>query len=72
MSVAKHFSVDNLPYGIASGGSHPDPAAVTRLGDNVFFLNDLDLDCPPEVKATFSQVRAPVTVEHVMMGECTW
>ncbi|KAI0023550.1 fumarylacetoacetase [Xylariomycetidae sp. FL0641] len=55
MTYAEHFSIANIPYGIASDGSHPDKAVVTRLGDDVIFLADLELDCKDAVKTTFSQ-----------------
>jgi fumarylacetoacetase len=35
-----HFSVHNVPFGIASSKSHPQPQAVTRLGNSVVFLHD--------------------------------
>jgi hypothetical protein len=37
---AHHFSVRNVPFGIASSTSHSNPQAVTRLGNSVIFLND--------------------------------
>ncbi|KAI0471634.1 fumarylacetoacetase [Xylariaceae sp. FL0804] len=55
MSYAEHFSIANIPYGIASDASHPDKTVVTRLGDHVIFLADLDLDCPQEIKSALSQ-----------------
>jgi fumarylacetoacetase len=40
-SYAHHFSLANIPFGIASSSAHPTPAAVTRLGDDVIFLDAL-------------------------------
>lgn len=37
---AHHFSVRNVPFGIASSKAHPKAQAVTRLGNSVVFLND--------------------------------
>ncbi|KAK1833043.1 hypothetical protein QBC39DRAFT_381083 [Podospora conica] len=38
---AHHFSADNVPFGIASSTTHAKPQAVTRLGDDVIFLDSL-------------------------------
>lgn len=38
---AEHFSIDNIPYGIATSASHVEQSVVTRLGDTVIFLNEL-------------------------------
>ncbi|KAH7166213.1 fumarylacetoacetase [Dactylonectria macrodidyma] len=54
MSYAEHFSLKNIPYGIASTKDRP-AAVVTRLHDFVFFLSDLNLDASGNVKNTFSQ-----------------
>lgn len=56
MGYAEHFSLANIPYGIASGGRRAEPAPATRVEDTVFFLADLDLQIDPEIKQTFSQV----------------
>lgn len=37
---AHHFSVRNVPFGIASSKAHPVRQAVTRLGNSVIFLHD--------------------------------
>ncbi|KAI1503556.1 fumarylacetoacetase [Biscogniauxia marginata] len=55
MSYAEHFSIANIPYGIASDASHPNKAVVTRLEDLVFFLADLDLDCQMNIQSALSQ-----------------
>ncbi|KAF7715703.1 Uncharacterized protein PECH_008531 [Penicillium ucsense] len=36
-----HFSLANIPFGVASSKSHPTPQCVTRLENNVIFLADL-------------------------------
>ncbi|RSL71458.1 hypothetical protein CEP54_001319 [Fusarium duplospermum] len=41
MDFSHHFSDHNIPFGIASSGKHQDPQAVTRLGNTVLFLADL-------------------------------
>ncbi|KAF4339638.1 fumarylacetoacetate hydrolase [Fusarium beomiforme] len=38
---AHHFTEKNIPFGIASSGTHKNPQAVTRLENTVVFLNDL-------------------------------
>ncbi|KAH7008052.1 fumarylacetoacetase [Ilyonectria destructans] len=55
MSYAEHFSLKNIPYGIASTADRP-AAVATRLHDLVFFLSDLNLDSPSSVKSTFSHI----------------
>lgn len=35
-----HFSIRNVPFGIASSNSHPKPQGVTRLENSVIFLHD--------------------------------
>lgn len=57
MGYAEHFSIANLPYGIASSKSHPEKAVATRLEDVVIFLADLDLQCSDHVKSALQQVR---------------
>ncbi|KAI3334343.1 fumarylacetoacetase [Ustulina deusta] len=54
MADTEHFSIANIPYGIASCGSHTRSVA-TRLGDNVFFLTDLDLNCSMGTQTAISQ-----------------
>lgn len=56
------FSIDNLPYGVASSSAFPKPQCVTRYEDNVLFLADLQqagifnhIDGLP--KAAFDEVR---------------
>jgi fumarylacetoacetase len=38
---ASHFSLENIPFGIASSQNHPKKTVVTRLEDNVIFLDEL-------------------------------
>ena len=59
-----HFSIDNIPYGIASKTPDEAPSVVTRLLDTVVFLDEvvkagLLLDLPTEIVATFNKVRRP-------------
>jgi fumarylacetoacetase len=56
MGYAEHFSISNIPFGIASDASHSSKAVATRLGDLVFFLSDLDLDYGEEILSALSQV----------------
>ncbi|KAF5006424.1 hypothetical protein FDECE_7184 [Fusarium decemcellulare] len=41
MDFSHHFSDKNIPFGIASSPNHPNPQAVTRVGNKVIFLADL-------------------------------
>ncbi|RSL46614.1 hypothetical protein CEP53_010275 [Fusarium sp. AF-6] len=41
MDFSHHFSDQNIPFGIASSAKHQYPQAVTRLGNTVLFLSDL-------------------------------
>ncbi|RSL82382.1 hypothetical protein CEP51_005199 [Fusarium floridanum] len=41
MDFSHHFSDQNIPFGIASSSKHQNPQAVTRLGNTVLFLSDL-------------------------------
>jgi hypothetical protein len=58
MAYSNHFSIANLPYGIASSLSdaHRERAVATRLADKVVFLSDLALDVTDEARAAFKQV----------------
>lgn len=58
MAYSDHFSLANIPYGIAStvGEAHRDRAVVTRIADKVVFLSDLTLDVTDGVKAALTQV----------------
>jgi hypothetical protein len=38
---ADHFSIQNIPFGIASSASHPEKAVATRFEDSVLFLDEL-------------------------------
>lgn len=59
MAYSDHFSLANIPYGIAStvGEAHRERAVVTRLADKVVFLSDLSLNISDEVKAALQEVR---------------
>lgn len=58
MSFSNHFSIRNVPYGIATSSSHPEKAVVTRVHDCVFFLSDLPIQTSEEVRQAFVQVRS--------------
>jgi len=44
---ASHFSIENIPYGIASSQVHPKKSLVTRLENDVIFLDELVHLHPP-------------------------
>ncbi|KAF9869470.1 fumarylacetoacetate hydrolase [Colletotrichum karsti] len=54
MSFSEHFSIDNIPYGIASNDSRPKGVA-TRLGDSVVFLKDLGLEVSNQLQSALDQ-----------------
>ena len=64
-----HFSIKNIPFGIASSSSHPEKSVVTRFEDSVLFLDEL-VNLEPlkslseETKRTFSQVSKMLTINH--------
>lgn len=41
---AHHFSSRNIPFGIASGRTHPEPQVATRIENIVLFLADLHFE----------------------------
>lgn len=56
-----HFSINNIPFGIASNDSHPQKAVATRFEDTVIFLDELAKHhLPPDLDsatiASFSEV----------------
>lgn len=65
MSYSEHFSIKNIPYGIATEPGHSQKGVVTRIHDNVVFLNDLDIQVSEEVKKALGQVRS---ISHSPMG----
>ncbi|KAK0122192.1 hypothetical protein ONS95_010449 [Cadophora gregata] len=38
---ASHFSIANIPYGVASSAAHPAKSPATRIEDTVIFLDEL-------------------------------
>lgn len=44
---ASHFSIDNIPYGIACSKEHPEKTLATRFEDNVIFLDQLKAHYDP-------------------------
>ena len=63
MSFTDHFSLANIPYGIASDTTHRKPAVATRLHDQVIFLGDLELSCAEDVKQALAQVDSPPSAQ---------
>jgi fumarylacetoacetase len=54
-----HFSINNIPFGIASSSSHAHKSVATRLEDTVIFLDELARQYPElskETITTFSNV----------------
>jgi hypothetical protein len=54
-----HFSINNIPFGIASSASHAHKSVATRLNDTVIFLDELARHYPElskEIITTFSVV----------------
>jgi fumarylacetoacetase len=54
-----HFSINNIPFGIASSSSHAHKSVATRLEDTVIFLDELARHYPElskEILTTFSKV----------------
>ncbi|KAH9868352.1 hypothetical protein J1614_007424 [Plenodomus biglobosus] len=50
-----HFGINNVPYGIASSSTRPEPQHVTRIGDGVIHLAELaDLGLYKSVPLTLS------------------
>lgn len=64
MSFSEHFSLANIPYGIASDANHAK-GVVTRVGDSVVFLSDLNLTNPADIKSALSQVWPFVPLGHL-------
>ncbi|KIN09135.1 hypothetical protein OIDMADRAFT_38004 [Oidiodendron maius Zn] len=57
---ADHFSLENIPFGIASGVSHPEKSVVTRFENDVIFLAVLAKagflpELTQETRKTFSE-----------------
>ncbi|KAL6912781.1 hypothetical protein FSHL1_010464 [Fusarium sambucinum] len=50
-----HFSDKNIPFGIASSATHTNPQAVTRLGNTVVFLSDVEFKGVEGLTGVFSQ-----------------
>lgn len=57
-----HFSIENIPYGIASCYFHPNKSVVTRFEEHIIFLDELAnkgylSELPESTVGTFSHVR---------------
>ncbi len=57
---SEHFSIENIPFGIASSTEHPQKAVATRFEDTVIFLDELakidSNSVTNEIAKTFSSV----------------
>lgn len=58
MALSEHFSIKNIPYGIATSDGHSQKVVATRIHDHVIFLNDLGLTVAEEIKQAIDQVRS--------------
>ena len=75
---SSHFGINNIPFGIASSSTHPDPACVTRINDNVIFLDKLSgalsgvPDLPKEVfrQSTLNAFAALSPSTHQEVRRC--
>lgn len=56
MGYSEHFSLKNIPYGIATGPGHAQKGVATRIHDQVIFLEDLDIQSDEQVKAALAEV----------------
>jgi len=61
---ASHFSIRNIPFGIASSKDHRHQSAATRIEDTVVFLDELAKNgllssLPASAIEAFSQVCLP-------------
>ncbi|KAK1585904.1 fumarylacetoacetase [Colletotrichum navitas] len=54
MSFSEHFSIANIPFGIASTSTRPK-SVVTRVEDSIVFLSDLGLEASENVKSALCQ-----------------
>lgn len=64
MSYSEHFSLKNIPYGIATGPGHAQRGVATRIHDQVIFLKDLGIQSDEDVKHALGEVmrsRSPTT-----------
>lgn len=56
MAYSEHFSLKNIPYGIATGPGHAQKGVATRIHDKVIFLSDLDIESSEEIKQALGEV----------------
>lgn len=66
MNYSEHFSLKNIPYGIATGPGHAQRGVATRIHDQVIFLKDLDIQSDEEVKHALGEVMR--VVSHYAIG----
>lgn len=72
-----HFSINNIPFGIASNDSHSQKAVTTRFEDTVIFLDELAKHHPSSeldsaTIASFSEVGLlfssfPLLLSHLIL-----
>lgn len=56
MNYSEHFSIKNIPYGIATGPGHAQRGVATRIHDQIVFLSDLDIEIDEEIKQALGEV----------------
>ena len=62
---ANHFSIDNIPFGIASNASHTHKSVATRFEDTVIFLDELAKHHAPPSELEASTVKTFSEVLHL-------
>lgn len=56
MAYSEHFSLKNIPYGIATGPGHAHKGVATRIHDKVIFLRDLEIETSEEIRQALGEV----------------
>lgn len=67
---AEHFAIENIPFGVASSATHPHKSVATRVGDTVFYLDELAKagllkEIQDSTLKTFSFVRNPSEIQSL-------
>ncbi|USP82356.1 uncharacterized protein yc1106_09630 [Curvularia clavata] len=70
-SYASHFSINNIPYGIASSSKRKSPQCVTRIEDQVIFLAEItEHDAFKAIPAPLSSIfREPTLNTFAALGK---
>jgi fumarylacetoacetase len=70
-NYASHFSINNIPYGIASSSERSTPQGATRIGDEVIFLAELaEHDSFKAIPAPLSSIfREPTLNTFAALGK---